>query len=347
MRGLRATGKLQVTVDAANGSEIRRQRLTASQALLARAPDAFRLEALTPFGVGYVVATDGASIAAFAPGERVLWRGDADLATVAAATGVAAEPADVVALLLGVAPVPPLELSRARVSAGAPGTGGSIDDATPEILLHATVRDRPEELVVVGFAHPAAGAGAWVPVLYERSTLAGELVLRARFGDIDIVGDIRGQGLLAAVGLPVAGGGHAGLLHQRLGPLFAGLQLRSVGAGAEHGDVGCAQAIGQAGRQRGLRPHHHQRDGMDAAGLQQGGLVGFSNRQLADARQLGGAAVARRHPHALHPMAAGQGPGQGVLAAAAAHHQHAGGARQGGSAAHGGQGSMGRPGGLP
>ncbi len=183
MRGLRATGKLQVTVDAANGSEIRRQRLTASQALLARAPDAFRLEALTPFGVGYVVATDGASIAAFAPGERVLWRGDADLATVAAATGVAAEPADVVALLLGVAPVPPLELSRARVSAGAPGTGGSIDDATPEILLHATVRDRPEELVVVGFAHPAAGAGAWVPVLYERSTLAGELVLRARFGD--------------------------------------------------------------------------------------------------------------------------------------------------------------------
>ena len=42
------------------------------------------------------------ALAAFAPGERVLWRGDADPDTVAAATGVAAEPADVVAMLLGV-----------------------------------------------------------------------------------------------------------------------------------------------------------------------------------------------------------------------------------------------------
>lgn len=184
LRGLRATGKLQVTVDTAEGSEIRRRRLSASQSLLASAPAAFRLEALTPFGVGYVVAADGGSIAAYAPGERVLWRGESDLRTVAAATGVAAEPADVVALLLGVPPVPPLDLAKARVSAAA-AAGGPTDEATAEVLLHATVRDHPDELVVVGFAHPAAADGAWVPVLYERSTIAGELVLRARFGDFE------------------------------------------------------------------------------------------------------------------------------------------------------------------
>ena len=122
------------------------------------------------------------ALAAFAPGERVLWRGDADPDTVAAATGVAAEPADVVAMLLGVAPVPPLDLAHARVSRPAVSGDGS-DDATPEILLHATVRDRPDDLVVVGFARPATAAGAWVPVLYERSTITGDLVLRARFGD--------------------------------------------------------------------------------------------------------------------------------------------------------------------
>lgn len=183
IRSLRGTGKLQVTVDAARGGEIRRQRLAASQSLLVRAPDAFRLEALTPFGVGYVVAADGARIAAFAPAERVLWRGEADRDTVAAATGVSAEPADVVALLLGVAPVPSLDLSRARVSRVAATSGETADDAAPDVLLHAAVLDRPGDLVVLGFARPAAAAGAWVPVLYERSTLGGDLVLRARFGD--------------------------------------------------------------------------------------------------------------------------------------------------------------------
>ncbi len=183
LRAIRATGRLQVAVDAASDGEVRRRRLSASQSLLARAPDAFRLEALLPFGVGYVVATDGTSIAAFAPSERVLLRGAADLRTVAAATGVAAEPSDVVALLLGVAPVPPLDQARARVERTPADVGDRGDDPAPEALLHATVRDRPDELVVVGFARPAAAGGDWVPVLFERSTIGGDLLLRARFGD--------------------------------------------------------------------------------------------------------------------------------------------------------------------
>jgi len=183
LHAIRAIGRLQVAVDAAGDGEVRRRRLSASQSLLARAPDAFRLEALLPFGVGYVVATDGTSIAAFAPGERVLLRGAADLRTVAAATGVAAEPSDVVALLLGVAPVPPLDPAHARVER-APAAGEDRgDDPAPEALLHATVRGRPDDLVVVGFARPPAASGEWVPVLFERSTIGGDLLLRARFGD--------------------------------------------------------------------------------------------------------------------------------------------------------------------
>lgn len=180
-RGLRATGKLQITVEAARGDDVRRRRLSASQAMLVRAPDCFRLEALTPFGVGYAVATDGTGIAALAPSERMLWRGEADVRTVAAATGVVATPSEVVALLLGVAPVPPLDLVHAWVSRTA-DAAGEPDDPEPEVLLHASVRDHPDDLVVVGFAHPAAAAGEAVPVLYERSTIAGDLILRARFG---------------------------------------------------------------------------------------------------------------------------------------------------------------------
>jgi hypothetical protein len=53
-------------------------------------------------------------------------------------------------------------------------------------------------------------------------------------------------------------------------------------------------------------------------------VVVLGDGQLLAAAQLQGAAVARCHPHLLHPRAAGQGPGEGVFPAAAAHHQNAG-----------------------
>ena len=108
--------------------------------------------------------------------------------------------------------------------------------------------------------------------------------------------------------------------------MLAGLQLGAVGAGPEHGDAFRPQPIGQAGRQRRFRAHHHQLDGVGAAGIHQVALVGFRDRQLDHALQIGAAAVPRRHPHAADAVAARQRPGQGVLAATTAHHQHVGGA---------------------
>jgi hypothetical protein len=183
--GLRATGKLQVTVDARRGAEIRRNRFRTSQAILVASPSSFRLEALSPFGVTYAVASDGAEIAVLIPSEGIVYRGVADLETVAAATGVVATPADVTELLLGQPPVPELDLANAWISG--PGLAATQADLgatalTPEILLHATVRGDPDDLVVVGFAAADSTAGALVPVLYERITGAGDLVLRARLG---------------------------------------------------------------------------------------------------------------------------------------------------------------------
>jgi hypothetical protein len=184
---LRATGKLQVTVDARRGEEVLRNRFRASQAILVAEPASFRLEALSPFGVAYAVASDGREIAVLIPSEGLVYRGAADLDTVAAATGVVATPSDVTDLLLGRAPVPPLDLKHAWVSRPGEGTAAATsenaDDAVPPLLLlHATAQDDLDDLVVVGFAPVPGGGTDLVPVLYERITGAGDLVLRARFG---------------------------------------------------------------------------------------------------------------------------------------------------------------------
>jgi hypothetical protein len=193
VQSLRATGKLQVTVDARQGEQIRRNRFRASQAILVNEPASFRLEALSPFGVTYAVASDGRDIAVLIPSESLVYRGPAALDTVAAATGVVATPADVADLLLGRPPMPPLDLDRAWISrpgvataGGATAGGAPPGDAgdgpvPPAVLLHATAEDDPDDLVVVGFA-PVDGSPGPVPVLYERITGSGQLVLRARFG---------------------------------------------------------------------------------------------------------------------------------------------------------------------
>ena len=123
--------------------------------------------------------------------------------------------------------------------------------------------------------------------------------------------------------MPIAGGGHARLHHQALSPLFAGFQLGPIGTGAKNGKAPPAQKIRQAGSQGGLWAHHHELNTLLLAGCQQAGLVRFGNGQLLDPIQLQGAAVAWCHPNRLHPRAAAQGPGQGVLSATPANHQDA------------------------
>ena len=132
------------------------------------------------------------------------------------------------------------------------------------------------------------------------------------------------QGLLAAGGAPVASGGDARFHHQGLGPLLAGLQPGAVGTGSEHRQPLAPQLIREARRQGGLGAHHHQLDRPLPAGGRKGLPVALGDRQHLAARQALRASVSRGDPHGLHAGAAGQAPAQGVLAAAAPHHQDPG-----------------------
>jgi hypothetical protein len=186
VKSLRATGKLDVTVDQPQGGEIHRDRLRASQAILVRSPASFRLEALSPFGVSYAVASDGRELAVLIPNEGSLYRGPATARTIGAATGVAATPAEATELLLGSPAAPPLALDQAWLSVGeltAPlESMEEAESIAPEVILHAPARDDPHEIVVVGFSRTGGTPRAWLPVLFERITTDGQLEVRARFG---------------------------------------------------------------------------------------------------------------------------------------------------------------------
>ena len=183
IRGLRGTAKLRVAVAARSPTEPE-TRLSTSQAVLVRAPASFRLESLSPFGVSYVVVSDGRQLAVLAPADGLVYRGDAGAMTIGAATGVAAESFEVASLLLGLPPVPPLEESAAWVSTDAVERVDPERGPAPVIYLHAPSRTAAGQTIVVGFGHAddAALSGAAVPVLFERIGRGGELYLRARFG---------------------------------------------------------------------------------------------------------------------------------------------------------------------
>jgi hypothetical protein len=185
LRGLSGTGKLQVSLDEWRNGETVRDRLRASQAILVETPSSFRLEALSPFGVTYAVASDGHQIAILIPSERAIYRGQATAPTIGMATGVAASATEVAAVLLGLPPVPKLSLSSAWVSSGREAglaTGDLPGEIEPTILLHAYSPDAPGDTFVVGFARLAGNDPAVVAVLYERISSDGEKLLEARFG---------------------------------------------------------------------------------------------------------------------------------------------------------------------
>ena len=142
------------------------------------------------------------------------------------------------------------------------------------------------------------------------------------------------EGFLFAVGFPVARRGDAGLHHQRLGPLFTGLQLGAVRSRAEDGKASLAQAIAEARGQGGFGTHHDQVNRLFLADLLQGVLIALTDGQLDAALEFSRAAVAWGHPDLLDASAAGQGPGQGVLPSASSDDQHV---LRGSGRGHGGQ----------
>ncbi|MEW6273054.1 MAG: hypothetical protein AB1689_27565, partial [Thermodesulfobacteriota bacterium] len=191
LRGLSGTAKLQVSVDDTRGDETVRERLRASQAVLVETPSSFRLEALSPFGVTYAVASDGSELAILVPGERTVYRGPATAPAIGMATGVAASAAEATEVLLGLPPVPPLTLGGAWVSSGRQAglaTGALPGEIEPTVLLHAFSAEAPGDTFVVGFARlPEGDEPPVVAVLFERISAGGEKVLEARFGNFRMV----------------------------------------------------------------------------------------------------------------------------------------------------------------
>ncbi len=107
--------------------------------------------------------------------------------------------------------------------------------------------------------------------------------------------------------------------HELLGVILAGLQLGAQFAGAEDGNAGLAQAVGDAGGQGPFRAHHDQADLLRFAGRDHGAMVVHVQRQpLAEGRH---AIAARRQEEGPQERALLQLPSQGVLAAAAADQQ--------------------------
>ncbi len=79
----------------------------ARHAVLARRPDHFRLEVLSPFGALAVVATEGRELVVYARREAKIYRGPASPESVAAYTQVPVGVDDVTAILLGTPPERP------------------------------------------------------------------------------------------------------------------------------------------------------------------------------------------------------------------------------------------------
>lgn len=187
VHSLRAIAKVRMTLDAPTGGE--GESFSTSQAVLASAPAAFRLDSLSPFGVSYSAVSDGKSLAVLAPEEGTIYRGEATPGTVSSATGVQAGPADVARILLGQPPMPKIETRLAWVSSAHDGGAAKArpGGAGAEVFLHAPSATTPGETVLVGFARAPVDGGVAVPVSFERIDATGSVRLRARFADHEAI----------------------------------------------------------------------------------------------------------------------------------------------------------------
>jgi outer membrane lipoprotein-sorting protein len=82
---------------------------TAKQAVAVAAPDHFRLELFSPIGIALLATCDGQTLAAYAPQEKIIYRGDATPLNTARFTRVMLSNREIVSLLLG---LPALSLEQ-------------------------------------------------------------------------------------------------------------------------------------------------------------------------------------------------------------------------------------------
>jgi outer membrane lipoprotein-sorting protein len=144
----------------------------ARHAVLARRPDHFRLEVLSPFGALAVIATDARELVVYARREAKIYRGPASAGSVATYTQVPVGVDDVTAILLGTPP--------ARAATG------------PAIV------SRDEQAHAFKLTIPIAGGKELIwfepetlePVASE-TPLADGVRLRVAFGDYKAIGSLR------------------------------------------------------------------------------------------------------------------------------------------------------------
>jgi outer membrane lipoprotein-sorting protein len=144
----------------------------ARHAVLARRPDHFRLEVLSPLGALAVIASDARELVVYARRESKIYRGPASAESVGAYAQVPVPVADVTAILLGMPPVrePAGDATVMRdTQAGAIKLVVPIDDGRQVVWFE------PETLVPVASEVPLADGGK----------------LRVAFGDYRAIGSWR------------------------------------------------------------------------------------------------------------------------------------------------------------
>jgi outer membrane lipoprotein-sorting protein len=148
------------------------ENLGARHAVLARRPDHFRLEVLSPFGALAVIASDARELVVYARREAKIYRGPATAESVGAYTQVPIDVADVTAVLLGGPPV--------RTPIAPPSV--ARDAAATAFKLTVPVAEGRH---LVWFE-----PGTLVPVASETS-LGGGVRLRVAFGEYRELGSLR------------------------------------------------------------------------------------------------------------------------------------------------------------
>ena len=93
------------------------------------------------------------------------------------------------------------------------------------------------------------------------------------------------------------------LLHQLLGPGFAGFQLRTIGTRSEHRQSSFSETIGHPCSQGCFRADHNEINGGVTAVCDQSVGIQLADAKSPTAFEIHGAAVARGDPDVLHPRA--------------------------------------------
>lgn len=148
------------------------ENVGARHAVLARRPDHFRLEVLSPFGALAVVATDARELVVYARREAKIYRGPASPESVAAYTQVPVGVDDVTAILLG---TPPERAAAGPATVSRDEQAGAFKLTIPIAGGKELVWFEPETLVPVASETPLPGGAR----------------LRVAFGDYKALGSLR------------------------------------------------------------------------------------------------------------------------------------------------------------